>query len=268
MLSSEGSWGFADMLSVGKLPGAIRWNKFGVADTEPTWSTVFNNAGTPALYRYMDGPEQVKVASTKAGDKVGGTGCNEVFLEGRDLKGKAVSEIISMAGKTPVTSVNAYSRIIKVTNISRHGHDIKGNLYVGPSSATWINGEPDHVLAFADGENNQSQMFVVTVPTGYRLVLYSLVLSTNSPKPTDVNLVSRKVNFLSQSRCSVFITRASWLIRNDVIQISLPSNPFVFEEDTDFEIRGKTKLNDGNLSANASGYLVPNIYFGDYYSDK
>lgn len=249
-----------EAVALGAIPGAKEWSKFAFGQVGTTLATIYSSTITADLYTYMSTPETVSIASTDPADTLGGLGAERIIIYGYDADGKRQNEVITLNGQTPTPSTKVYSRIYRAFNISKTGHDVLGQVYVGPTSATWTAGEPDHDLAHINNGNNQTQMGVDTVPEGYYLLGYNLVIATDSARKVEIQLVARSADLTDLSNCSVFSTKANWLHFQDKTNVPISRNPFVLPELTDFEFRGIASQGSDSVSVNASGILIPKRY--------
>ena len=206
-------------------------------------------------------PEVVSIASTDPDDTILGAGANTVTVGGLCDLGCIHTETIELNGQTPVDTVRKYSRVFRVMNTSKEGHDLQGQLYVGPKSTTWTGGEPDHVLAHVNNGNNQTQMALYTVPAGYTLLIYNVVVCSHKDKEMEVGVYARGADINDLSNSMVMGLKINWLLYRNIFVNSLGLNPFTFPEHTDFEFRAKN-LGTGSerITANATGLLIPNKY--------
>lgn len=257
---SEVAVSLPEAVSLGLIPGAKEWSKFAFGQVGTSLSTIYSSTIAADLYTYLDSPETVSVASTDPDDALGGLGAERVIVFGLDAEGKRISETIELAGQTPVPTTKIFSRIYRVINISKYSHDTQGQIYVGPTSAVWTAGEPDQDLAHINNGNNQTQMGVDTVPKGYWLFGYNLVIATDSARRVEIQLVARSSDPSDLTNCGVFATKANWLQYRDKTNVPISRNPFVLPPLTDIEFRGIADTGTDNVSVNTSGVLIPERY--------
>jgi hypothetical protein len=202
----------------------------------------------------------VGVASTDPDDTLLGAGANIVEISGLCEDGCLHSEYIQLDGQNPVESVVKYSRVFRIMNVSRNGHDVQGQLYAGPFDGVWLAGEPAHILAHINDGYNQTQMALYTVPEDYYLFVYNLVVTTGKDKAMEVAVFARDANIKDNSLSGVMAIKVNWLLYQSPLSIPLSGTPFVFPPLTDFEFRAKTTIASGSVAANAVGVLIPKKY--------
>jgi len=244
------------MVAAGQFPGALEWRKFGAGTVTTSWSTVYSAGANPGLYQYMSAPEKVSVASTDTDDALGGTGGEFVSIEGLDEDLNMLSEIILLDGQTPVESTYVYIRVMRVENVSTQ--DIQGQCYVGPSSASWLGGEPDHILGHINDGYNQSQLALYTVPKEYTLMVDNFVVTT-AAKEGEVGVYIRGTGLLDLP-LTVFANKVPFEIAGAIV-ISTAHHPFMIPSGAEFEIRARASQASMRVTANMTGILMPNRYF-------
>ena len=114
-----------------------------------------------------DTPQTVKVASTSTSDTSDGTGARTVLLSGVDSNLEPLTEIITMNGRTAVTSTETFKAVEKVQVLTAgDGGSNAGDIWVGMNAAVFTTGVPDlGINAVETGTNISATAFLV-VPKG------------------------------------------------------------------------------------------------------
>ena len=263
MISNLGEIDLNGFLSLRKLAGASYWAKFAAGVIGTTPSTIFSAAGVGELYQYLESPKKVSVASTNALDNISGPGCQKIQIYGLDENFDTTTEIIELDGQTPVESVNTYVRLYRMMNISLSGHDLLGQAYCGPFDTTWVGGEPEHLLLHINGDLNQTQIGLYTVPRGYKLLVRNLIFNSHKDREVLLWMVTRSLNSVNEVENPVFRIRSNWGLYRNSATINISDTPLVLNALQEFEVRGQVVTSSTEVvHVNMNGYLIPENYFG------
>lgn len=117
--------------------------------------------------------EQLQIASSDVTDTGGDVGALTVVLVYIDNAGAENTEIISLSGTTPVNIGSSTGFGVNNLVVLTAGSNLTnvGNLYVGPSSATWTVGKPDVIIDVVEAGCGLKQSCVHYVPAGTSLSL-------------------------------------------------------------------------------------------------
>ncbi|MCK5342167.1 MAG: hypothetical protein KAR20_02120, partial [Candidatus Heimdallarchaeota archaeon] len=81
---------------------------FDSTDLTTTEKTVWSG---PGIYVYPTAAIQMTVSSSDVDDTAAGAGMRKVLIGGLDADYNQISEIVTLNGQTPVTTVNSYFRV-------------------------------------------------------------------------------------------------------------------------------------------------------------
>lgn len=117
--------------------------------------------GPTGTYVFPTTPQQMQVVSTSANDAAAGTGMQTVFLHYLDTNYNTQSEIITLNGLTPVTTVA--TNILRVNAFHAQtvgtGGAAAGNISLTNTAATVT-------YAYIPATNNTARQAVFTIPAG------------------------------------------------------------------------------------------------------
>ena len=207
-----------------------------------------NNA-TQNNYTYLTTASQLTLVSTNTAD----TGV--VFVSGLDSKFNLLSEIITLTGTTPVTTVNSYLRVngLYYTN----GANV-GTITAKVSTTTY---------GYINPGFGQSQMGVYTVPNGY--TFYQTFVQANS------TLANQAVLFQTQQIYNLPAvlalngyniphsqnTQEAQISPFSTGTFTIPfTNPIPYPQGVDLQWQAKTNSGgiNGAVSVFTGGYLIQN----------
>ena len=121
-----------------------------------TMTTMWANTVT---YAYLTSEDYLRVSSDMAGDDQTNTAAQRVYIEGLGTsRYSTLSEYLWLAGTTPKTTTNQYTRInqFKVTEVGSTGYNT-GTIYLWPDASTHTSGVPTTTASIqsqiAPGEN-------------------------------------------------------------------------------------------------------------------
>lgn len=203
--SSSSGW-VVDILK-GKVPGhriitLAGHNQVVGSSIEDIW----NQGG---IYVWPTAATPMTVSSTSSSDTALGIGARTVLLQGLNANYEEVEEIISLAGQTPVVTVNSYLRLhgLRVLTVDDSNELANlGNIYVG--TGTVVAGVPATVHLLALTGENVTAISRYTVPanhTGFILEHGFSVVGSNDR--AECYILSRKLG-------EVFRTRRRFMLFN------------------------------------------------------
>lgn len=141
-------------------------------------------------------PSKVKIASTSELDNVIGIGARVILLDGLDSSYLLQNEVILMNGKTPVESINSFSKVFEITVIQLGTNtDVEtgdlvsvGDIYCG--TGTFTNGIPANpIIGIKASDNNlNSREAIFTVPDGKFLLIRGIFCTTTPDKKENNNI--------------------------------------------------------------------------------
>src|SRR5258707_9444991 len=106
------AFNFFAAVAGGRVNGHSRVFAGGHTPTPTANSDVWENAG---LYPFQAAQTKLEILSASASDTAAGTGARTFALTGLDGNFNPVSETLTMAGVTPVQTVNSYIRVNSLT---------------------------------------------------------------------------------------------------------------------------------------------------------
>lgn len=147
---------------------------------------------------------KIKIKSTHAADTATGPGLGlqSVEIHGLDSTGAAISEVLDLAGTTPVESALSYLRVSLVHNqeVGTYGGSHQGTIEWRVTNATFGNGALLGKMTGLEGAADSSVQFgygeaqngFTTVPLGKVLYITQIEVIPNSAKPINVALYERE----------------------------------------------------------------------------
>ena len=159
--------------------GQITWHEsitvFGYnSDVDQVVETVWPHGG---VLSFPAAALQLSVSSGNANDTANGTGARTVFLSGLNANHNTVSETISLAGQTPVTTVNSYLHINQCYVATAGSlNSAAGTIYFGTGSVTA--GVPATVYDVIEYDYNTRITGSYTIPAGYTAYISQGLFST------------------------------------------------------------------------------------------
>ena len=149
---------FKTRVSMGKVVDARSVFVFGYnPDVQNVEETVWDHGG---VYAYPASATQMTISSSNAGTSA------VVSIVGLSAGYVEQTELITLNGQTPVTTVNSYLRI---NGMSALTGTVADSIYLGTGVVT--SGVPATVYARIINGNNRTEMGLYTVPAGYELYL-------------------------------------------------------------------------------------------------
>jgi len=182
-------------------------NKFGrnadvdLAAAEEVWAT-------GGLRTYLAAAETLDIVSTDAADAGAGTGARTVLLEGCDASFEEITEIVTLAGLTPVVTTQAFIRLNRVFVVTTGtGLENAGIITIDPTSSG--SGARQCTIAAGDG---QSLIGHYLIPVSHSVYMISMHTSIAAA----AGGASKQGNF----RLFYRPTGGAWRIQNDFRQRS------------------------------------------------
>jgi len=206
-----------------------------------TQSTIWE--GPTALYTYLPTAQKLKVVSTNnTNDNAGGTGALTVTIVGLDENWLEVSEVVTMAGTTPVETANTYWRIFRAY-VQTCGTSLTntGTISVTNNAGTVTQA----IINIGDG---QTLMTLWTVPVGKVAYITQGTFSTNTNKGARVSLFVKSINggilYPWQIKYRAYCFQGNYVFPFTI--------PFKLPAKTDVEVRVTTPGNAGTTSAGST----------------
>ena len=187
-------------ITIGGLSGHRSEDKFGRIDDVDTGSDpedVWNGQGL-----YTGQPENfiaetLTVVSNSAEDAIGGTGAHTLQLFGLDQNGAEVSETVTLAGQTPVTTTQSFWRCNRNTVLSAGSNRANVGELVVAASVTTAN-----VFSVMPANTNRTAICAFTIPAAYYGVIrdWTCSASRSAGGFAQFRLLTRKPGFLYEVR--------------------------------------------------------------------
>lgn len=223
--------------------------KFGAATIGTAISTIWS--GGTALYVYPDiAGEFMEVVGASTSDTDGGAGLWDVLISGLDENWNLQLETLKLKGQVPVPTTKKFARVWRMVGL--HGGTVNGQ--VGDVDLTNLAGNIIYAqLTAATVTPNQTQMAVLSVPRGHRLVISDIAIGVLEAKKTTLYMAVR----LPLEPNSVWQYKAN----NNVNDYSL-SRTYEFyvgaPELADVEMRGLTASGTEQVTVGFSYAFVTN----------
>lgn len=179
-------------ISKRNIPTHTRIFKFGENPSiGTTLVTIWDGDGNIA-YPSNSG-EILSLSSDNLEDSVGGDGAEKVILFGNDENFNLQSEIVELAGLSPVYTVKLWTRVWRMIVLpgQQGPQDAIGTIYAGTGIVDEL-GVPENVHAQIINGNNQTLMSVFTIPNGYRGLLCDIHLNVGEGKSALVKIIARE----------------------------------------------------------------------------
>lgn len=224
-------------VALGKVSGAVTWNKFGynddvdTGDAEVIWSV-------GGAFTRLTTASTLQVVSTSASDTSAGTGARSVIIYGINGSYTAVTEVVTLNGITPVATTNSYLGVNRVAiYLSGSGGKNAGAINVTATTG----GSTQAQIPLGEGTTQQAFFFTQANKTALLdwLVINCNKLSGSSPKVTIRGWV---VSQVSGSRYEVFRHLLDTSIRNTIEY--RPSQPFIVGEKSLIYFEASTDTNN------------------------
>ena len=159
---------FELQVSRGQIPWHQSYTVFGYnSDVDTDIETVWPHGG---ILGYPSAALPLSVSSSSADDTSNGTGARTVYLEGLDANHNVISETVTLAGQTAVTTTKSYLHINNCYVATAGSLDsAAGTIYFGTGTVTA--GVPATVYDVIQFNYNSRITGSFTVPAGYTAYL-------------------------------------------------------------------------------------------------
>jgi hypothetical protein len=237
-------------VSRGQITGHTTVYKFGYSTVIdgtlfPVWNIAANRV-------YRTTAATMTVSSSSANDtSPSGTGAHIVLIEGLDQNYNPISEQVTLAGQTAVTTTKTYLRVIGITVVDKgvNGGNV-GTLYVGTGTVT--TGVPAVVHELVPPGFNKEASGVYTVPAGYTAYFR---VGGLSGQDTGAGYVTGRLVISNQG--SPFITSAVTVFATGQVNYDFPY-PIAIPEKSDIEARAITSSGTNTVSSYFGMILIKN----------
>lgn len=171
-------------VSRGRVFGASGIHGFGInSDISTILETVWTVGG---LYVYPSSALIMSFVSSSANDASAGTGLRTVYIEGLDANRNVISEVITLAGLTPVTTTQAYFRINNIIGLTAGSNTTNVGIITISNAGTTYS-----AIQAGDG---RSQNALYSVPITQNAYATALNFSTSQGKAAQVSTWVRPMN--------------------------------------------------------------------------
>lgn len=202
-------------------------------------------------YPFLAAAATLEVLSTSAADTAAGTGARTVLISGLNSAYNTISEVVTLNGVTPVSTVNQYLRVnVFTTTTSGSGEVNAGDITLRVSG-----GGATQCIARAGYGFGRSAVF--TVPAGFTFFMSSAVFTVLAANGATVNVAA----FAIFQRSSVGNRRTpiEFQVSSTVPYMHQAKEGIVFGEKTDVTLRVTTTGQaNTNVTAAAAGLLFNN----------
>jgi hypothetical protein len=152
--------------TLGTIPNLTRAAVYGHTPTPAANTDTWEGAG---LYPFQSTATVLEILSASANDTAAGTGARTFTLSGLDANFNPVSEVLTMAGVTPVQTTKSYIRVNSLT-IATAG---SGGVNAGDVTLRVTGAGATQAIARANYGFAKSAIY--TVPTGFQLLVTDLL---------------------------------------------------------------------------------------------
>jgi hypothetical protein len=239
---------FFTAVGLGLIPGCVRVTALGhnpnIA-SQGGAADVWEGGGN---YPFLAAASKLEVLSASANDTAAGTGARTVLVSGLDVNYNPVSETVTLAGVTPVATVNSYFRVNTFTTVSSGS----GEVNAGDLTLRVVGAGSTQSIARAGYGFGRSAVY--TVQSGFTLFVAAMVFSESTTFGTKFGVVQRS-NTGNRRIGLEFQILGSAPYRHDALL------GLAIAQKTDFILR-VTSAGQPNANAEAAmeGLLVDNIY--------
>ena len=194
------------------------------------------------VYSFPSSASTMTLSSSSTSDTT-----QPVLIQGLDSTYASISEVLTLNGQNPVTTVNSYLRINTLTVLT---DSPQGNISLGTGTVTA--GVPANTYGYVAALDNVSSAAVYTVPKGY--TLYILSGSISAGGSTGSQTVTGK--FYSKINGVLYLTSDINLANN--FQFFPYTPPVSLPEKTDTYNNVISSSNTLSVSATFNGILIAN----------
>jgi hypothetical protein len=193
----------------GQIPGHQSFVIFGYNDdVDQTMETVWPYGG---LLAFPAAVLQMSVSSDNATDTSSGVGARTVYIQGLNASHAVVSETVTLAGLTAVTTVNSYLHINQMyVATSGTNNGAVGSIYIGTGTVTL--GIPATVYDLIKYDYNNRVTGSYTVPAGYTAYISQGLFSTGQSSgtgPVTGRLVTRGIDNIRRTAAIVTLNNGA-----------------------------------------------------------
>ena len=192
-----GTYGFNVDMRVGTLPGEAETLNGNVIDIDAGQTRTVGSGLILSEQIEFDTTRtgvSLSVASSSADDDIvgtTGTGAHVITFGLIDSNGDVAEPTASLDGTNPVV-IDSPNTFIACNNLAAiilgtTGSN-QGIVYVGPTSATWMDGKPDEIWGVMDTNNNTSRYSFFYVPNSISMVPCHIFVSTTASTTQDVEV--------------------------------------------------------------------------------
>lgn len=243
-------------IAKGEVTGSSFIHKFGAApdfDIADGFVTVWDGAedGEPyesMVYTYSTTADIDSVSAEDAGDT------QDIEVQGLDANYALVVQTVTLNGQTRVALTTSLIRVFRVKNVS--SVDFAGHVFcfVNDTLTGGVPDTPANVRAVVHSDNNQTEMAIFTVPagfTGYMRDWYASTAGAKKASSHTIRVLARPFGQVFQLKHTgnIDVSGTSY-IKHDY------SEPEVFTEKTDIEIRMNTDQDSAGVAAGFDIVLV------------
>lgn len=237
-------------VSRGQITGHTTVYKFGYSTVidgtlYPVWNVAANRV-------YLTTATAMTVSSSSANDtSPSGSGAHIVLIEGLDQNYNPISEYITLAGQTAVTTTKSYLRVIGITVTDKgvNGGNV-GTIYVGTGVVTA--GVPAVIHELVPPGFNKETSGVYTVPAGYTAYFR---VGGLSGQDTGAGYITGRLVISNQG--SPFVTSAVTVFTTGQVNYDFPY-PIAIPEKSDLEARAITSSGTNTVSSYFGMILIKN----------
>lgn len=211
----------------------------------PIWNVAANRV-------YLTTAAVMSVSSSSANDaSPSGTGAHVVLVEGLDQNYNPISEYVTLAGQTAVSTTKSYLRVtgITVTDKGVNGGNV-GTLYVGTGVVTA--GVPAVIHELVPIGFNKESSGVYTVPAGYTAYLR---VGGLAGQDNGAGYVTGRLVVSNQG--SPFLTTAVTVFTTGQVSYDFPY-PIAIPEKSDLEARAITSSGTNTITSYFGMVLIKN----------
>ena len=227
----------------GLVPGASVVNVFAYnASVGTTPIAIWELSNVPTQYVFPTTAQQLSIFSTSAAD----TSAKSILITGLDSGYNPISEVKTLNGTTPVTSVNSYLRVnaVAMTNA----------LNTGTISLTSSSPSAGTVVARINAAAGRTQMGIYTVPLGYSLYgnRFSAFSSESGGGGSFSTFSARSSNAITGQQFTILQTPYA-----NTYNIQRTA-PLIYPQQTDVQWLGNAGTGTAQISVNIEAVLIAN----------
>lgn len=227
---------FQDRLALGQIPGASFRQLFGVGTVNTSFQPLLGQ-GTPATYSYLTSAAALEVVSTDANDTAAGTGARRVRFSYIDSAGALqLSDIISLNGTSAVAAGVSALRVEDVWVVDQGSYGQIGTANAGEISVQTSGGGTVHRRIPAGA--GQAVGASMTIPTGYRALLYGGRVDLPAGTTVDIALYSRPLLTRASAPFAPMRELRKWEGRTGAFTFQQPM-PLALPEASDLALAAK-----------------------------